>query len=170
MPAPAEFDDDVVGADGTEHALDLVGGLRGEVRGPEDPHVLGLSEVRRPPRRDRPEPPPRDAHQCAGLDQPSQRGVRGGCGGTRVGERRGPVIEARRRRRQGRPEGRGGGWRGARCHFFLWFVVPAQTRGAGGYYGEIMGGCGALGPEMDGVDGLGATRVVALRRSRIPMV
>jgi hypothetical protein len=161
MPAPAELDDDVVRAYGAEHALDVLGGLRGEVRGAEDPHLLGLGEVRRPPRGHGPEPAPRDAHQRAGLDQAGQRGAHRGRGGAGVGERRGPVVEARRRRRQGRPEGRGGGWRGTRRHFF-WLVVPAPTRGR--IMVAKLGGCGAMDLRMDGVDGLLATRVVALRR------
>jgi hypothetical protein len=38
--------------DGAEDALDVGDGVRGEVRGAEDPHLVGLHEVRRAPRRD----------------------------------------------------------------------------------------------------------------------
>ena len=41
MPAPAEFDDDVVRADGAEHALDVVGRLGGEVLD----HVTSFSSI-----------------------------------------------------------------------------------------------------------------------------
>ena len=118
LPAPAELDDDVVGLDGAEDALDVGDGLRGEVRRAEDPDLLGLHEVRRAPRRDRAEPPPRDAHERAGVDQRGQRRVaRRRRRGARVGEHGRAVVEARRRRRDRRPERRRrGGWGRPRCH------------------------------------------------------
>jgi hypothetical protein len=45
LPALAELDDDVVGLDGVEDALDVGDGVLGEVRGAEDPHVLELHKV-----------------------------------------------------------------------------------------------------------------------------
>lgn len=85
LPAPTELDDDVVGLDGAEDALYVRDRPRGEVRGAEYPNLLGLHEVRRAPRRDRAEPPPRDAHKLTGLDQRGQRRVAcGNSGGTRV--------------------------------------------------------------------------------------
>ena len=133
MPAPAELDDDVVGLDGAEDALDVGDGLRGEVRRAEDPDLLGLHEVRRAPRRDRAEPPPRDAHERAGLDQRGQRRVaRRRRGGARVGEHGRAVVEARRRRRDRRPERRRrGGWGRPRCHPGGWCPRGREGAGAG---------------------------------------
>ena len=162
LPAPAELDDDVVGLDGAEDALDVGDGVRGEVRGAEDPHLVGLHEVRRAPRRDRAEPPTRDAHERAGLHQPRQRGVtRGGGGGARVGEHGRPVVEARRR-----PERRRrGGWGGPRCHP----GGSAAHLGGGGWCprgrasSEDMNGTGPGRRDWAGyVDGLGASRVVTI--------
>ena len=162
LPAPAELDDDVVGLDGAEDALDVGDGVRGEVRGAEDPHLVGLHEVRRAPRRDRAEPPPRDAHERAGLDQPRQRGVPRG-GGARVGEHGRPVVEARRRRRDRRPERRRrGGWGGPRCH-------PGRGRSAARLGFWVAGGARAAarrGEDMNGTGpGIGRLRRWARHQS-----
>ena len=132
MPAPAELDDDVVGLDGAEDALDVGDGVRGEVRRAEDPDLLGLHEVRGAPRRDRAEPPPRDAHERAGVDQRGQRRVARRRRGARVGEHGRAVVEARRRRRDRRPERRRrGGWGRPRCHPGGWCPRGREGAGAG---------------------------------------